>query len=456
MPYRSPAKTKIRSSILAPEQFCKLYSTTCIFSLVVRSARKTCGADAGIFLLIIFLFLLAGAVPAQASDTGSTRLDVFFAQMEGDILHPPKRKKLYRADKGPWGDIEYYATYLEPPDWMVKTFPLRAERTEWHFPEHSVAQSREKLLAAGFDAVDLLWIDEPNRQEIKDGMTTLYPPDEFVENLAPERRLALLELLGKWPANKDYHDPSVIVGDDPKVWMKSYGVSAEIIALALKCSYKRGRQLLFSDTPLLMSRAKTLEEKRAVMKMLSRQYTLVARLRIGDNADVNKIKEYWSAGYKHKDVLTMLNSVTENDEVEVLDIVHLLPPLPRKLLYTYPSINNLSEGKPPPDCHWTSLSFFNYYPSSELLDADFWVEIKSRYVEVEGSLKFGDIIIFNDIETHEVLHSSVYVAADLVFTKNGSALDRPWILMRLSDLASIYMPYSGNAIEGVAVFRLRQ
>jgi hypothetical protein len=37
-----------------------------------------------------------------------------------------------------------------------------------------------------------------------------------------------------------------------------------------------------------------------------------------------------------------------------------------------------------------------------------------------------------------VIHSAVYIADDIMFTKNGRAYAQPWLLMRLKDVVTAY------------------
>ena len=53
------------------------------------------------------------------------------------------------------------------------------------------------------------------------------------------------------------------------------------------------------------------------------------------------------------------------------------------------------------------------------------------------SLQFGDIILFGKSE-HEILHAAVFIADDIVFTKNGSLESRPWMLMHLDQMKEYY------------------
>jgi hypothetical protein len=50
---------------------------------------------------------------------------------------------------------------------------------------------------------------------------------------------------------------------------------------------------------------------------------------------------------------------------------------------------------------------------------------------------YGDLILFLD-DNQTIAHSAVYVADDLVFTKNGNSFVQPWKIMRMKDLVNVY------------------
>ncbi len=62
---------------------------------------------------------------------------------------------------------------------------------------------------------------------------------------------------------------------------------------------------------------------------------------------------------------------------------------------------------------------------------------------------YGDIIFLLD-EHKNAIHSAVYVADDIVFTKNGDNYTQPWTLMRMNDLLATY---AATDPPHVAVYR---
>ena len=57
----------------------------------------------------------------------------------------------------------------------------------------------------------------------------------------------------------------------------------------------------------------------------------------------------------------------------------------------------------------------------------------------------GDVM-FLATPNDAVIHAAVYIADDIVFTKNGESYTQPWILMHMEDMMDTYAvkhPHSG-------------
>ena len=63
---------------------------------------------------------------------------------------------------------------------------------------------------------------------------------------------------------------------------------------------------------------------------------MLVQLRVKPQTDVEALATYWGQGRRSKDVRPLLQSLVRVPGGATIDIVHLLPPLPRALLYTYP------------------------------------------------------------------------------------------------------------------------
>ncbi len=90
------------------------------------------------------------------------------------------------------------------------------------------------------------------------------------------------------------------------------------------------------------------------------------------------------------------------------------------------------------DCHWTSLNFFREQPIKDFATVEGAIkEVFASYLPVVGNPMLGDVIMFMRPDGVAV-HSCVYVADDIVFTKNGRTWAAPWILTTLPDVLATY------------------
>ncbi len=86
------------------------------------------------------------------------------------------------------------------------------------------------------------------------------------------------------------------------------------------------------------------------------------------------------------------------------------------------------------------MNFFNREPDDRFYDFGVTEQtIATDYYPVYDAATFGDIVWFSDQDGRAV-HIAVYVAADILFSKNGATFNEPWTLVRLQDLVADYAP----------------
>jgi hypothetical protein len=141
-------------------------------------------------------------------------------------------------------------------------------------------------------------------------------------------------------------------------------------------------------------------------------------------------------------VRPLLESLAEAGGGEI-DIVHLLPPFARRRLYCYPDLNQ-SDSRV--NCHWTAMNFWSSQPDDRYLIADNIVDdLRKNYIPVTGQPRYGDLLMFmgernpTRPSAQLALHFAIYIADNIVFTKNGSAGNVPWILEELDRLTECYL-----------------
>lgn len=357
--------------------------------------------------------------------------------------------KITECKPGPWGHIEYQPIYLEAPEWIIDQFPLPSTQPRWCFPTANKEDLRRFLGEAGVDkALIERWVGDVRCQVI-DGFVTIFPTPAEVESLSGQSRSNIYPELAKVPLNEFFSQPIYITANSVEEWLHGSALPPEIVALIGKLAYIDGGALLFSNLATLLSHAESETQARQWLKEITRTKALLAHLRVGPGDDLQAIAKYWSAGLRRKDVLPLLESVAETPGGQRLDLTHLLPAQPRKLIYTYPSPDVALMGQSP-NCHWSSLNFFNFFSQNIYLDLKLAATgVLANYSPVPQAEALGDVLFFLDKDGN-AFHSCVYVADNLVYTKNGDNPLAPWILMTIDDVKQIYLRKTGAKIS---VFR---
>ncbi|MBL9115591.1 MAG: hypothetical protein JNJ83_11345 [Verrucomicrobiaceae bacterium] len=359
-------------------------------------------------------------------------------------------ERVTKSSPGPWGQLDYFHVYLEAPDFLVDKFPLPNTQTRWIFPLSLQPELKDVLARCGMSPAEIeVLMAAPGHTELNE-KSYYFPPRDLIETLAPEVRGKVYKILSRVPDNEFHAEPVLFVSGDIDHWYRTSALKPDKITLIKKLSYMRGDILAFSDIALLMADAQSEAEAKSILKCMTRTRSLVVKLIVDEKSDIPSLMGYWTTGMntRRKDALPMLESVVSIQGAEKLDIMHMLPALPRKLLLTYPDMSLGLDGLFP-DCHWTSLNFFNYKEQPYLLDPRLaTTAVLERFGMIDSPYKFGDIIFFLDSERGDAFHSCVYLADDIVFTKNGRNLLSPWILMKLDDVKRIYLHDGNGRVQG--------
>ncbi len=350
--------------------------------------------------------------------------------------------------QGAWGRLEYFPVFMEAPLALVHRFPMPNTRTRWAFPVSVLPQLDDFLTNAGLDAgmVDAMLAAEA--VVTQDDMAYVFPPLVMLEGMSSLQRKVVYAELRKFPANEFHVEPVLFTSGDMDDWFRSSKLRPEIIGKIKQFSYERAGTMAFSDLPAIISYAQGEEEAWAIVKACTRTQALMVKLLIENPSDIETVLDYWTTGLnlRRKDIEPMLESIVDVG-VERIDVVHLLPPLPRKLLMTYPDSGMTREGILP-DCHWTSLNFFNYEPQPYLLDSRLaTTAVLERFDPVDPPYRFGDILFFVD-QRGDAFHSCVYIADDVVFTKNGRNLLSPWIFTKAEYVEKVYLFDNNGRVQG--------
>ena len=357
----------------------------------------------------------------------------------------------WKSRPGPWGDLEVRTVYLEAPDALLAAVAKPNAVTRWVFEQMSESGVRDLLQKHGVPAPMIVRLFDPASRSVSDNVVKLYPTVEELVSLPMAARSSLYRELAKSPANEYQRDPVYILGGDLDEWLSDSGLSIQQTALFRRLLWKRGEALAFSDIQALLTLAAGPEETRDTFRALTRVRSLIVELKLPLRVERSLFLDYWSAGMEDPSQLAFLRSMLRRRADQKIDITHLFPNLARQRVFTFPELEWGLKGKFP-DCHWTSLNFAAAVPDNDYLDtAKAASRLVGSYQTMEAPYRFGDVLCF--LDEGEGLHTCVYVADDIVFTKNGDSVLAPWVLMQLQDVESIYRRSPSTRIQG---YRLKR
>ena len=351
---------------------------------------------------------------------------------------PRAIESLTPVRSGPWGELEISRIFIEAPDVLIASVQRPNSIPMWNFPGGTAESVRALMTRAGVAADVQERILDPKRTITRAGVLTAYPPVPDLEALPQSARNIIYPELAKSGLNEFHENPIYITAGKIEAWLHDTELSPKIRDLIRTMAWKSGSALAFSDIRTLMSEAGSDKEVQEIFKVATRVRTFMVRLKVGPNTDFKTLIDYWTNHGRSSDVLPILESLRECDAPAEMDISHLLPPIPRRRLYTYPTPDLAVRGRMP-DCHWTSLNFFALTPQDQYLDLRLAANrVMEGYAQISLPGELGDVLVFLNPEGGAI-HSCVYLADDLVYTKNGENGLSPWVIMRVGDLTDIYL-----------------
>lgn len=380
-----------------------------------------------------------------------TFLALCLALCGSPTLDAAPEEPVWKARPGPWGELEVRSIYMEAPDSLLAAVAKPNSVTRWVFEQTTENAVRALLQRCGVPAPVGERLLDPARRIVSGNVLSLYPSPEDLVAIPAAARSLLYQELAKSPANEYQRDPVFILGGDLEDWLADNGLSEAQKELFRKLVWKRGDALVFSDIQALLTLAKNSDEVRATFRAVTRVRSLVVELHLPLKTDRREFIEYWAAGQTDAPRLTFINAITQRRAKQTVDITHFLPSLMRQRAYTFPEMELGLKGRFP-DCHWTSLNFFNLTPKDFYLDTRLAAaQLVENYATVEAPYRYGDVLCF--LDEGEGLHTCVYVADDIVLTKNGDSILAPWALMQIKDVEAIYRRSPSTRIQG---YRLKR
>ncbi len=351
---------------------------------------------------------------------------------------------------GPWGKLKCYDVLLAPSNELLASVPVPETQPRWSFRNTTrggilrVVSETPMPDETRRDLHNLFATANPDAN----GVLTVRPSSDLVLATPASFRERLFHNLEHGLMATDATQAVMIPTElDATRWFGRTLLSARAREVVTSLLYRRRHGLMLSDFGTLYHRLDPTERVDA-LRAIYRAPAVILLLERPESNAVEGLTAYWRLD-QQKSIRTLLESFASTSDMRFLDVMHLLPPLARELLNVYVQS---SADVPAPSCYWTALNFSADRPDSRLLvtasapgrpDEIAWEKLRDNYETVDGPLRVGDIVVYRRKQDGFMVHVSAFVAADIVYTKNGLGLSSPWCLMRLRDVDALY------AISGV-------
>ncbi len=340
---------------------------------------------------------------------------------------------------GPWGTVEFVPFELSIPEEFLSVRMDEKSDRRWFFKGYTTDALKNFFQQQPLTDAQRQQLLQAKWETSNDGIRVT-PPMEVILSLSPEARHSIYNTLAQFAENPwQREDAYAIAVREFDHFFDKIDVSPETVALVKKLCYQRGRVMLLSDLPAILEKISSPTEKLNLEKALSRRWTMLLKLHVAPTADVDRLLNYWARAGQGKDLRPLLQAMTKLPNGAVVDVTHLLPPMPTERIYTYP----FPSYTQPENCHWTSFNFFRDPPEGNYSDnASLHKKLDADYYPVFSDPRYGDLVFLTK-PNGEIIHSAVYIADNIVYTKNGGHFSAPWLLMEISRLLDCYATFVG-------------
>jgi len=406
-------------------------------STAAATQGKKSTASAGRTIYLAAAILVAGGLIA-ASVVYTRRSHAQGPTSSAVAAKPDPRdtNRTYTGKPGAWGQLEYTRIAIEPPEEFLVIPPAGAfTPAPWVFTGWTTDQVRQLLHDAELthEQRDFLTTKAEWREE--NGSVKVSPSREVLLGLSKAARQKIYPVLARFPENLPQVQPFSFRPEFLEERLEQSGLKQQTIEAFKNPLYPVGSLLFLADATAFASTISDDQERARFVRTISRRGTLLVRLAISPDSNVDQLDRYWNASGMHKELRPLFESLTRVPGGARIDVAHLLPPFPRKRIFTFPA---RAEDQKHRDCHWTTMNFNNDTADDQFCNAQTVKQVLDQdYVKAEGDPHLGDVVILFH-PGGQALHSGVFIADDIVFTKNGGASSQPFIYQTISDMYEYY------------------
>ena len=313
------------------------------------------------------------------------------------------------------------------------------QHNTWPAPAWYFEKTTREQVAALFNSVETPaaareLLLNTNRWEVSGDTVIVHPTFELLLELGRPARERIYAVLGNSPINMPQYYPFRFRADGFDQWFAQSKLAPEKLELVRSLTYtNRGGAMCLADLDVLQQKLGP-EDFHSLFESLYSEQSLFLSLRVKPSTDLEGLARYWGGGGRKEEVLAMLKSVAKSGGGSI-NVAYLLPSFARLRLYTFALATN--EAAAGQDCFWTALNFFRGESDAQMITGSRSLEmLLSLYGETQDAPRFGDVILF--LENRKPAHACVYIADDVVFTKNGVNFHQPWVLTKMNDVLPRY------------------
>lgn len=391
----------------------------------------------------VFQFTLAGLIIFSMALMGSSAYITYRLTLQSQ----PKLERVFAVDPkdksnsvrvGPWGTLMTRDIELERPVEYLTEEVANPQPEVWTFSGMKPDAVKALFAKNGLSAAQVADAFAPGSFTETSAGTEMKPSGKFLLSLTAETRQKLYLALAGMGVNLYLDYPYIFPGDVVESIFTDSRLNADDVAVFKQLLYLNGGAHQLSDYLFLLGKIPTMERRVAMARSMSRQSAVLVRLAIRPDTDIDKIAGYWGnmPNVRFTDLRPLMESLKQLPEGGNVSLLYMLPKFARDRLYTFPLPPQ--PGDPTMDCHWTTFNFSNDTPDNRFNDPAYAVQfIQKNYYQIATPSLYGDIVLLMN-DKQEVKHSAVYLADDIVFTKNGNNYRQPWMLMRIPDLLATY------------------
>jgi hypothetical protein len=264
-------------------------------------------------------------------------------------------------------------------------------------------------------------------------------------------RRKIYSVLAQSPANFAQCAPFRFVPGTFLDFLVESGLTSRNVARISRLAYASSGITCFADLAAVQAVLSQTEFEKLVGALYETP-ALALRLHVTPDSDIDALARYWGKSGRESIIKPLLKALGKVPGGASINVSLLLPPFARDRLYTYPvSWNNPDAERE--DCFFTAMNFFNESTDTNFLDANYTQTVlNAEFEPATGRPTYGDLVAVRN-STGGIVHMCVFVAKNVVFTKNGVNGAQPWVLMRMNDMLRIYQ--ASQARGQVLFFRHR-